>query len=162
MQRYLPVGLLGTGHCVALLKNSGGHAQVGAGFKYRFRSADIEVLPVDLAQADAEVSPLRDQLLHHQYSFIQALRLTRQHFADHANGIGIEGGFCLDDGGKRGGVYRGSTLHSQGQEGAGGEHCRFLLVSSSKRRARCRFFGIFNQLLNGHFKKIIDQITSEL
>nr|SPD89049.1 hypothetical protein PSCFBP3800_P100070 [Pseudomonas syringae group genomosp. 3] len=135
MQRYLPVGLLGAGHCIALFKNSGGHAQVGAGFKYRFRSADIEMLPVDLAQADAEISALCDQLFHRQYGFIQALRLTRQHFADHANGIGIEGGFCLDDGGKRGGVYRGSALHSQGQEGAGGEHCRFLTLWEVSRMA---------------------------
>ncbi|RML88104.1 hypothetical protein ALQ87_200192 [Pseudomonas savastanoi pv. glycinea] len=135
MQRCLPVGLLGAGPCVALFKNSGGHAQVGAGFKYGFGSADIKMLPVDLAQADAEVSALLHQLLHHQYSFIQALRLTRQHSADHANGIGIEGGFCLDDGGQRGGMYRGSALHSQGQEGAGGEHCRFLTLWEVSRMA---------------------------
>ncbi|RMP27409.1 hypothetical protein ALQ26_200041 [Pseudomonas amygdali pv. lachrymans] len=92
------------------------------------------MLPVDLAQADAEVSPLRDQLFHRQYGFIQALRLTRQHFADHANGIGIEGGFCLDDGGKRGGVYRGSTLHSQGQEGTGGEHLNLHKVCGYIRK----------------------------
>ncbi|SPE17093.1 hypothetical protein PSCFBP2116_P200053 (plasmid) [Pseudomonas syringae] len=135
MQRYLPVGLLGAGHCIALFKNSGGHAQVGAGFKYRFRSADIEMLPVDLAQADAEICALCHQLFHRQYGFIQALRLTRQNFADHANGIGIEGGFCLDDGSKRGGMYRGSALHSQGQEGAGGEHCRFLTLWEVSRMA---------------------------
>ena len=104
-QRCLLVWVVLASCGVTVLENFSGHAQVVTGVEDLLWFADVEMLTIDLSEANAEISPLPYQCFYHYQCFAQALRLTRQRSAHDANGPRIERRFCFDDRSKRGGMY---------------------------------------------------------